>query len=70
MSGNMRHECDRCRKVIHPVGRVAAGYTTCITCGDWLSEKTVRCVAPVHKSNYTLVTRKSDLIGINTKGVK
>ena len=66
----MRHECVRCLKVIHPIGRVAAGYTTCITCGDAISRSTTRCVVPMHKGNYVLVSRKEDLVGINTKGVK
>jgi ribosomal protein L37AE/L43A len=70
MNDRMNHECVRCRKVITPIGRFTAGYNTCITCGDAISSQTVRTIVPMHKSNYTLVTRKSDLIGINTKGGK
>ena len=26
------------------------------------------CVAPMHKSNYVLITQRSDLAGLNNKG--
>ena len=31
-------------------------------------ERSHWCVAPLHKSNYVLVTNKQDLAGLNNKG--
>jgi ribosomal protein L37AE/L43A len=44
------------------------GYKHCMPCGEKLSRETVRTVAPMHKSNYMLITDMSDLKGINNKG--
>jgi hypothetical protein len=37
-------------------------------CGEQASRQVVRCVVPMHKSNYVLLTDVSDLKGINNKG--
>ena len=44
------------------------GYKHCMPCGEKLSRETVRTVAPMHKSNYMLITDTNDLKGINNKG--
>jgi ribosomal protein L37AE/L43A len=49
-------------------GRFRLGYAICMSCGDELANKVVRTVAPMHKSNYVLVTNRADLVGLNNKG--
>ena len=44
------------------------GYKHCMPCGEKLSRETIRTVAPMHKSNYMLITNMEDLKGINNKG--
>ena len=61
--------CYVCHNTILPLAR-AKVYTTCIQCGERQARATVRTVVPMHKSNYTLITRRSDLIGVNNKGPK
>lgn len=39
----------------------------CVDCAETLPPP-VRTVAPMHKSNYTLITNRSDLTGLNNKG--
>jgi hypothetical protein len=50
--------------------RWALGYRVCLWCGEEQAraEQTSWCVAPMHKSNYVLITNKADLIGLNNKG--
>jgi ribosomal protein L37AE/L43A len=48
--------------------RLSIGYAVCMPCGDDLASKVVRTVAPMHKSNYMMITDMSDLKGINNKG--
>lgn len=51
-------------------GRWALGYRTCLRCGEQ-EARTARagwCIAPMHKSNYVLVTNDEDLKGLNNKG--
>lgn len=63
--------CERCESPYAPA-RAALGYTTCLACGD---QQAVRAranwtVAPLHKSNYQLITDRTLLAGINVKGPK
>lgn len=53
-----------------PRARAALGYRLCLPCGESLavSERRSWCVAPMHKSNYMLITDKKDLVGLNNKG--
>ena len=37
-------------------------------CGESAALGVKRCVVPMHKSNYVMVTDLSDLKGINNKG--
>ena len=44
------------------------GYNTCLKCGEVVAKETKHTIAPMHKSNYTLISDKLDLHGINNKG--
>lgn len=48
--------------------RFRLGIVLCMSCGDELAHKVVRTVAPMHKSNYMLITNQEDLKGLNNKG--
>lgn len=50
--------------------RWSLGYRTCLLCGEEASVVARRdwTVAPMHKSNYMLITDRADLLGINNKG--
>ena len=48
--------------------RIAIGYQTCLRCGDVEAKKRKFCIAPMHKSNYMLITDMNDLKGLNNKG--
>jgi len=48
--------------------RFKLGYKVCKLCGDKLAHKVRRCVVPMHKSNYVMLTDLQDLKGINNKG--
>jgi ribosomal protein L37AE/L43A len=60
-------ECIVCgAEVAHE--RWALGYKTCLPCGEAASKQVKRTVAPMHKSNYMLITDLADLKGLNNKG--
>jgi hypothetical protein len=59
--------CRVCNERI-PKGRYDLGYRLCLEHGDVVASKVVRCIVPMHKSNYMLVTNQADLIGVNQKG--
>ena len=59
-------KCQECGAGVNPK-RHALGYNTCLECGEILASEVRFCVVPMHKSNYVVVRRKSDLIGINNK---
>ena len=65
----MMIDCIHCGLEVNP-DRAALGYGSCIHCGDIDAKKAREswCVAPLHKSNYTLITNLDDLKGINNKG--
>jgi hypothetical protein len=69
MSKDIKPLCLRCGKVFSPK-RHAIGKKTCLPCGDQVAveERSSWCVAPMHKSNYMLMTSREDLQGINNKG--
>ena len=50
--------------------RWALGYRVCLFCGEEQAKqaRVGWCVAPMHKSNYMLITDRRDLLGINNKG--
>ena len=51
-----------------PKGRSVLGYKVCIEHVEAIAKERVLCVAPMHKSNYVLVSDRRDLIGLNNKG--
>lgn len=61
-----------CVECSEPVSskRAALGYCTCLDCGDKQARdaRSRWTVAPVHKSNYMLITDPSLLMGLNNKG--
>jgi predicted nucleic-acid-binding Zn-ribbon protein len=44
------------------------GYSTCLKCGEVEARQTKHTIAPMHKSNYMVITNKLDLQGLNNKG--
>jgi len=50
------------------LARFKLGYKVCMVCGDKLAKGVRRCVVPMHKSNYMMITDMNDLKGINNKG--
>ncbi len=49
--------------------RVALGYHLCPVCGDREARRIKRCVVPLNKSNYVLVTNRTELKQLNPKCV-
>ena len=64
---NYEPQCKLCGNTYN-AERLAIGYAICMSCGDELASKVIRTVAPMHKSNYVLVTNRADLVGLNNKG--
>ena len=44
------------------------GYIHCLKCGEVVARETKHTIAPMHKSNYMVITNKLDLQGLNNKG--
>lgn len=63
------NDCSRCGDDV-PAARWALGKRLCLLCGEEaaIQERASWCIAPMHKSNYILMTNRSDLLGINNKG--
>ena len=61
--------CPHCGEPVNPK-RAALGYRTCLPCGeqDARAQRAGWCIAPLHKSNYMLITNRQDLAGLNNKG--
>ena len=61
--------CPQCEEQIDP-RRTKLGYTLCLFCSEELERQqpTIRCIVPMHKSNYVVITNPDDLLGINNKG--
>ena len=60
-------QCKLCGDV-YDSKRFRLGYAFCMSCGDEVANKVVRTIAPMHKSNYMLITNRDDLVGLNNKG--
>jgi ribosomal protein L37AE/L43A len=60
-------QCKLCGNT-YAAERLAIGYAICMPCGNDLASKVVRTVAPMHKSNYMMITNMEDLKGLNNKG--
>ena len=63
------NHCHECGEVVDP-RRAKLQKRLCLDCQqDYeIRNPVARCVVPMHKSNYILVTDKKDLLGINNKG--
>lgn len=61
--------CDTCGEPYNP-DRAKLGHTMCLDCGEAAARKARErwCIAPVHKSNYQLISDRRELIGLNNKG--
>ena len=66
---NQSHHCIWCGDEVS-AARWALGRTACLYCGEEMAmqERVSWCVAPMHKSNYMLITNRDDLKGLNNKG--
>jgi len=51
----------------YDVRRYNLGYALCLDCGEMSARKVIHCTVPLHKGNYTVITRKSDLLHLNQK---
>jgi ribosomal protein L37AE/L43A len=62
------HHCRNCGDEVH-LKRWALGYKFCLPCGDELAKarNASRCVVPLNKSNYMLVTDLTLLKQLNPK---
>ena len=60
--------CTVCRSEAVPTQRLSLGYGTCLKCGEAKAREVVHTIAPMHKSNYVVITDLSDLKGLNNKG--
>jgi hypothetical protein len=63
------HSCHRCGDHVTRA-RWGLGYRLCKLCGNEQAQEERQhwTVAPMHKSNYMLITNHADLLGINNKG--
>jgi RNA polymerase-binding transcription factor DksA len=62
------HHCLRCGDDVNPARWVIT--KLCLFCGEEAAraERASWCIAPMHKSNYMLITDRRDLHGLNNKG--
>jgi len=60
--------CVSCYAVRVEPQRRAMARPTCMACGEKIAKERKFTVAPMHKSNYMLLTDMDDLKGINNKG--
>jgi ribosomal protein L37AE/L43A len=64
----MKKQCHECAAHV-PAARWALGYRICLNCGEAAATAARKgwTVAPMHKSNYMLLTNRADLLGLNPK---
>ena len=67
MSIEYKNLCIKCGDHVLDA-RYRLGYTTCLKCGEVDARKHKHTIAPMHKSNYMVITNKLDLQGLNNKG--
>lgn len=67
MGSNYKHFCRECGEPVR-AARYALGYKLCLLCGDEAAQKVKHTIAPMHKSNYVVITDREDLKGLNNKG--
>lgn len=66
LSGSTGSACKRCGQA-YSQERKAAGYATCLQCGELEARKVKHTIVPMHKSNYVVIRDLNLLKGINTK---
>lgn len=67
MSRRLKPLCAHCGDTYSPK-RANAGYHLCLLCGEEHARSRRFTIAPMHKSNYMLITNTDDLRGLNNKG--
>jgi hypothetical protein len=67
MTNRMKPLCVRCGDT-YSAKRANAGYQLCLLCGEEDAQRRRHTIAPMHKSNYMLITNMEDLKGLNNKG--
>lgn len=68
MNEDSRYLCTACYGGYVPLARIRLGRTTCLPCGEQIAKQVKHTIAPMHKSNYMLITNRDDLKGLNNKG--
>ena len=63
----MKPVCSRCGET-YSAKRANAGYHLCLLCGEEEARSRRFTIAPMHKSNYMLISNPEDLKGLNNKG--
>jgi len=63
----MKPKCKICGEMFS-VRRARVGYKVCLECGEEQAQQVRHCIAPLHKSNYVVITNRQDLAGLNNKG--
>jgi len=59
--------CTGCYGTPVPAGRLALGYTTCMTCGEKAARAVKHTIAPLNKSNYIFIGDPATLKQLNPK---
>ena len=67
MSIEYKNLCIKCGDHVLDA-RYRLGYTTCLKCGEIKARETKHTIAPMHKSNYMVITNREDLKGLKNKG--
>ena len=67
MTKSMKAICSSCG-AYYSKKRLEAGFNTCLDCGETQARRVKHTIAPMHKSNYVVISDKADLKGINNKG--
>jgi len=53
----------------YDIRRFYLGILLCPDCGEEAARQVTHCTVPLHKGNYTVITRKSDLLHLNQKPI-
>jgi ribosomal protein L37AE/L43A len=61
------HNCVECGDTVAEA-RWVLGYNVCLPCGERLARQRVHTIAPLHKSNYMVISNRAELLGLNNKG--
>ena len=67
MGKSMKAICSSCG-AYYSKKRLEAGFNTCLDCGETQARRVKHTIAPMHKSNYVVISNLKDLEGINNKG--